>query len=252
MQQPVRASAARVAVVAATAAAVAVLLLANAPAKAASLKIACLVSINAATPADLAMEPALEAAGFGTIQVKEALMTVAMCESTCDAIVFSPADAFGGRNFYNCSKPMLSSEEGFWRESGMCAPGFFKGAGCCQPQAELVVDDETSPLAVGLSGKVKVFSETRDMSWALRSGLGADAKIAMSFASDTDHVTIFYYCKGGRMHGGMRAPGLRIAMPPHYGPKEPPLAWNDNGEAVLAAALSMLGQEADGMPVTGC
>ena len=60
-----------------------------------SFKIACLVSVNKATPADLAMEPALWAAGFGTVMVKDEEMTLEMCESTCDAIVFSPADLTG-------------------------------------------------------------------------------------------------------------------------------------------------------------
>ena len=219
-----------------------------------SFMVACLVSINKATPADLALEPALWAAGFGTVNVKDEDMTLAMCENTCDALIFSPADATGGKAFAMCSKPMLSSEEGFWRESSMCAPGFFKGAGCCIPQAELAVEEGTSsPLAAGFSsGNVSLFSEPRDMSWALRSGLGPDAKIAMSFASNQGYVTVFHYCKGGLMHGGVAAPGLRIALPPHYGPEEKPLAWNDAGKVVLTAALSMLAQEAAGKAVTGC
>jgi hypothetical protein len=229
---------------------------ARTPSARGAFAVACLVVGSKAADrvaADLAFEPALWAGGFGTVLVLDRQVGAAMCEASCDAVVYS-ASSLGalGAPLAGCTKPLLTWEEGFYRASGMSGPAGGADASCGRVDGTVTIEGD-SPLAAGLSGTVRLFDGPQDMSWAARSSLGPGARVVATQAAAAERAVVFYYCRGARQHAGVPAPNLRIGLPPHYFPGSPPVAWTANGTAVLRLAVAMLADAvADADRVRGC
>ena len=216
--------------------------------------VACfVVGSRTSRDADDAFEAPAWDAGFGLVRVFDADLSLEMCEKSCDAIVFS-ASSFGSyaTAISNCTKPLLTWEEGVYRATAMTGPAISVDAGCCSNEDRVTIIDEKAPLAAGLTATATLFAAPRDLSWASRQSLGAGAHVVAVKASDADQAVVFYYCTGDEQHGGGASPSLRIGLPPHYSPDADPVEWTAEGHAILRAALSMLQQAVGGEGVIGC
>jgi hypothetical protein len=92
-------------------------------------------------------------------------------------------------------------------------------------QMDIVITDPDHPLAAGLSGRVHVYQQMREMNWGAHLAPGAHvvATLAPSLAAAGDAVgnvasdyssaaVIYFVPKGGKLADGSAAPGLRVQL----------------------------------------
>ncbi|MFO1183154.1 MAG: hypothetical protein U1E56_00030 [Bauldia sp.] len=92
-------------------------------------------------------------------------------------------------------------------------------------QLDIVITDPSHPLAAGLSGRVRVYTQPREMNWGahlapgahvvatLAPALAAAGDAEANVASDYSSAAVIYFVpKGGKLADGSAAPGLRVQL----------------------------------------
>ena len=201
----------------------------------AELPLGCIVIAKSGTTisaADLAFDNTIQHAGFRTTFIVDSELSLDACEMTCDALIYS-ASSLGsfGAIIASCNKPVLTWEEGFARSTAMTGPSVGIDAGNAVEGAVILGT---------ASDNTMLFDGPQDMSWANVSSLGSGATIIATSAAHPTRAVAYFYCPGDLMYGGVRAPSLRLHLPPHYFPVSPALQWTGEGEAMRDSAVQAL------------
>ena len=187
-------------------------------------------------------------------------LTLTKCETQCDVVVYSASGyGFYGYSIRNCSTPVLTWEEGFYRATGMSGPNIGSDAGLSDDTA-IMLQDPGATLAAGLhdqqasGGKVDMSREPYPMSFVDADALlAAGARVVATQVASPQKAVLFYMCKGSRLVAplfpGEKSPALRIGLPLyHHEIDGPPFPSTETWRRLFDNALQLL---ASGDPL-GC